>query len=103
MADVIALASNGDCEALRRVFTNSQIPQDTLNTALYRAIERNQEHAIDLLLSNRARLTKLGFLAACRNFSIPTFRALADHGWDVNSLEFGGPALRRVCKATLKV
>lgn len=95
MSELSGLAFDAKCDALERELkSNKHITQSSLDDALYRAIENDQVQAVRMLLAHGAQLKRVSFLAVCRHRSIPIFDALAEHGWDVNSLEFGGPALR---------
>lgn len=46
------------------------------------------------LLPNGACITKLAFLSAARSEDLAIFQEFLNYGWDINSTEFGEPALR---------
>ena len=69
-------------------------PVQELNDALYQATWKGHVTIAALLMSNGAHITKQTFLAAIRNEDFPIFQEFLNHGWDINSTEFGDPALR---------
>lgn len=70
-------------------------PQADLDEALTDAISPyGDDRAIAPLLSRGAKITLSSFYMASRRDDTVVFQALCDHGWDVNSVEFGQPILR---------
>jgi hypothetical protein len=49
--------------------------------------------AVELLLFTGGLITEVAFIGALHRDDNITFQALLDHGWDINSMEFGQPAL----------
>jgi hypothetical protein len=45
--------------------------------------------AVELLLFTGALITEVAFIGALHRDDNITFQALLDHGWDINSMEFG--------------
>lgn len=74
--------------------SNHNIPQSELDSALTIAICEGPDDVITLLLSHGARITDGSFCGAAGRRDVKAFEAFLDHGWDINSLEFGEPALR---------
>ena len=87
--------SDGDVEKVQELLTGDWKPsQAELNDALYKATLKGHATIAAFLLSNGAHITQQTFLAATRNKDLPIFQEFLNHGWNINSTEFGGPALR---------
>lgn len=86
---------DGDVEKVQKLITcDWKLSQAELNDALYQATWKGHATIAALLMSNGAHITKQTFLAAIRNEGFPIFKVFLNHGWDINSTEFGDPALR---------
>jgi hypothetical protein len=87
--------SNGDVDKVQELLNSDwKLSQAELNDALYKATLKGHATIAALLLSNGARITKITILAAARNEDLLIFQEFLNHGWEINSTEFGGPALR---------
>lgn len=74
---------------------NHNLAQSELDSALAIAIsDEGPDSAIVPLLSHGAHITQWSFCAAAARGHVIAFQAFLDHGWDINSLDFGEPALR---------
>lgn len=100
--DLSTLCSNGDLDQLQELFSSlfSSQPkpsQDELDTALGNATRAGHAKVTGLLLSQGARITRQAFRDAVYSRDTTIFQEFLDHGWDINSAEFGDPALRYGC------
>ncbi|KAE8444282.1 hypothetical protein EG329_000689 [Mollisiaceae sp. DMI_Dod_QoI] len=74
---------------------NHDLSKIELDEALAIAISsEGPDGAIMPLLSHGALLTHWSFCGAAARRDVVAFKAFLDHGWDINSLDFGQPALR---------
>ncbi|KUJ12937.1 uncharacterized protein LY89DRAFT_737835 [Mollisia scopiformis] len=82
-------------KAVEILESSHNLSQNELNSALRIAISSSSpDTAIDHLLSHGAQITETVFYGASARKYVISFQAFLDHGWDINSLEFGQPALR---------
>ncbi|KAH8690660.1 ankyrin repeat-containing domain protein [Talaromyces proteolyticus] len=89
--------SNGDMDRVQDLLNSDWKPsQDELDTALQKATWGGYATIAALLLSKGARITSLAFSGAAYNKDPTIFQEFLNYGWDINSTEFGDPALRLV-------
>lgn len=82
-------------EVMKILQSDHALPQRELNSALVTAISRDgPDDAIIPLLSHGAQITEGSICLAAARGDVVAFQAFLDYGWDINSLEFGQPALR---------
>jgi hypothetical protein len=86
---------------IKRILSSIPAPsQDELDMALSMATDSDQHggyiDALEPLLSAGALITESAFIGASHRDDNIVYRAFLDHGWDINSMEFGQPALRFV-------
>ena len=90
-----------DLPRIKRILSSVSPPdQEELDLALSMAADSDNHggyiDAVELLLSAGASITETVFQGAGRRDDNLVYQALFDHGWDINSMEFGQPALRHV-------
>lgn len=73
-----------------------QPPQREVDEALADAVDEGFIDAVELLLSHGANITEPAFLGATSRPDNRVFQAFLNHGWDINSTEYGETALRSV-------
>jgi hypothetical protein len=87
--------SNGDLQKVQDLLDSDWKPsQEELDTALYNATWKGFVAITALLLSSGACITDMAFIGATHNEDPAIFQEFLNHGWDINSTEFGDPALR---------
>jgi hypothetical protein len=90
-----ALSSSNVEEVGNILQSGHALSQQELNSALLTAVSRaEQSDTVAKLLSHGAQITTGAIGFAARRGDVIAFRAFVDHGWDINSLEFGQPTLR---------
>lgn len=100
MAPLEDAIQDGDLE-IKRILSSIPAPsQDELDMALSIAAESNQHggyiDALEPLLAAGANITESAFIGASHRDDNIVYQAFLDHGWNINSMEFGQPALRFV-------
>jgi hypothetical protein len=90
-----------DLPEIQRILSSISAPsQDELDMALEMAVESDQDggyiDALEPLLAAGANITESAFVDASHRDDNLVYQAFLDHGWDINSMEFGQPALRFV-------
>ena len=90
-----------DLPEIQRILSSISAPsQDELDMALEMAVESDQHggyiDALEPLLAAGANITESAFVGASHRDDNLVYQAFLDHGWDINSMEFGQPALRFV-------
>lgn len=94
---LLAACSEGTVDQVKAVLDASPASsQDELDAALEHATWRGDVEIVGLLLSRGARLKEISFIGATRTRNPALFEEFLKHGWDINSTEFGSPALRCV-------
>lgn len=98
MASLTPLAtacSEGNVNLVETMLNANPTPsQGELDGALERATWAGHIEPVRLLLSQGARLNRMSFIGVVRSRDPAMFEELLQHGWDINSTEFGSPALR---------
>ncbi len=84
-----------DIDQIKQILQDTPIiPQVDLNRALSFATQKTKVEAIKVLMSQGAQVNENAFYFACSKHNVAIFEALLEFGWDINSVEFGEPALR---------
>ena len=68
--------------------------ENQLQEGLFEALSNSNRTVIGLLLSKGAKLDMSCFMISINRANQGVFEELLDHGFDLNSTEFGEPALR---------
>lgn len=90
-----ALRHSNMVEVTKILQSDHMLSQQELNSALLTAVSRaGQDNAIAALLAHGAQITEGSICLAVTRGDVIAFQAFLDYGWDINSLEFGQPALR---------
>jgi hypothetical protein len=90
-----ALCRDGSLEeAYKYLDEKPGLAQEKLDYACQTAILAGNSAVVGAFLEKGAAMTHAGFAFACQKESPSIFQHFLNHGWDVNSTAFGGPALR---------
>lgn len=90
-----------DLPEIKRILSSIPAPShDELDMALSMAAESDQHggyiDALEPLLSAGANITGSAFIGSSHRDDNTVYQAFLDHDWDINSMEFGQPALQFV-------
>lgn len=96
-SDLVTASADGKAEDVQVILNQSRDLWDfQLGDSLSEAVYRRDPQIVRLLLSNGAKLDASSFRHLLRMDNISVLEAFLEHGWDVNSTEFGEPFIRQV-------
>lgn len=93
--DLKNIISLGDISALaNKVQTLPGLPQTELDDALTFGVQNAAIDVVGALLDHRSQITEIAFYAALKKEDTVLLQTFIDHGWDINTTEFGPPPIQ---------
>lgn len=93
--DLVSASAHGSAKDVQAILNQPRdLWEGQLEYSLSNAICRSDPQIVRLLLSNGAKLGFSSFRHLLRIGDISILEAFLEHGWDLNSTEFGEPFIR---------
>ena len=103
-SDIKDATKSNDTKKLRKWLRQWPDPEyEAKQDCLELAIREGSIETIKTLLAHGATLTYIAFLKAIHREEPAVFQQLLDHGWDIDSTEFGRPAVTSVSFFTILI